>query len=313
MVAAGLQERVVPAAATPRAPSPIKGCAPSPHRGARGHSQSQKGQRAGSRGALSRSQPPSPRNSCSQPPEQDGSVKPPGKARLAGCRPPTPPARVPGGCKACAGGEAPQSTRQCHPAPSPRAGGAETPGVLADEPGGARGPGGGSEGLPGCWGHAQPPGYGKVVEELSRGRQPLRPVGLGSWVPKTPPPAAPQPTALPAEGEAEGPGAGGQTPRGARVTSAPKPRRCLKKPERVPSIYKLKLRPKARPRRDHRPGKRPSRIPTPLGQRPHAPRGQHHQPALPRPPQPGSTRPSTKPSPADSGAWLTEDDEEAWV
>ncbi|XP_070591263.1 GAS2-like protein 2 [Erythrolamprus reginae] len=46
-----------------------------------------------------------------------------------------------------------------------------------------------------------------------------------------------------------------------------KPRRSLKKPERVPSFYKLKLRPKIRPRRDHRPGKRPSKIPTPVAYR----------------------------------------------
>ncbi|XP_060115133.1 GAS2-like protein 2 [Heteronotia binoei] len=43
-----------------------------------------------------------------------------------------------------------------------------------------------------------------------------------------------------------------------------RPRRSLKKPERVPSIYKLKLRPKIRPRRDSRPGKRPSKIPKPV-------------------------------------------------
>ncbi|XP_072834420.2 GAS2-like protein 2 [Pogona vitticeps] len=46
-----------------------------------------------------------------------------------------------------------------------------------------------------------------------------------------------------------------------------KPRRSLKKPERVPSIYKLKLRPKIRPRRDHRPEKKPSKIPTPVAYR----------------------------------------------
>ncbi|KAM5215925.1 GAS2-like protein 2 isoform 1-T1 [Hipposideros larvatus] len=43
-----------------------------------------------------------------------------------------------------------------------------------------------------------------------------------------------------------------------------KGKRTLRKPQRVPSIYKLKLRPKIRPRRDHRPEKRPSRIPKPL-------------------------------------------------
>ncbi|KAM3851584.1 GAS2-like protein 2 [Vipera latastei] len=46
-----------------------------------------------------------------------------------------------------------------------------------------------------------------------------------------------------------------------------KPRRFLKKPERVPSFYKLKLRPKIRPRKDHRPEKKPSKIPTPVAYR----------------------------------------------
>lgn len=41
-------------------------------------------------------------------------------------------------------------------------------------------------------------------------------------------------------------------------------KRTLRKPQRVPSIYKLKLRLRIRPRRDHRPDKRPSRIPKPL-------------------------------------------------
>ncbi|XP_010572213.1 PREDICTED: GAS2-like protein 2 [Haliaeetus leucocephalus] len=313
VAAAMPQEGGVPAAATPRAPSPIKVCAPVLHQDARGDSQSQKSPREGSQGALGRGQPPSPRNSSSQPLKQDGSIKSPIKASPAVCQPPSPPAHFADGCKVCDAGEGPQGTQQCHPAPSPRAGGAEGPGVPADKPGGACDPSGGNEGLRGCWGHVQPPGYGRVVEELSRGRQPLRPVGLGNWVPKTPPQAAPQPTALPAGGEAEVLGAGGQTPRGPRASNVPKPRRCLKKPERVPSIYKLKLRPKARPRRDHRPGKRPSRIPTPLGQRPPAPRGQHHPPGPPRHPEPSGTRSGAKPSPADSGAWLTEDDEEAWV
>ncbi|XP_069766627.1 GAS2-like protein 2A isoform X2 [Narcine bancroftii] len=44
-------------------------------------------------------------------------------------------------------------------------------------------------------------------------------------------------------------------------------KRSLRKPERVPSIYKLKLRPKIRPRWDNRPEKKPSRIPTPLSYR----------------------------------------------
>ncbi|KAM8962119.1 GAS2-like protein 1 [Pelodytes ibericus] len=40
-----------------------------------------------------------------------------------------------------------------------------------------------------------------------------------------------------------------------------------KRPDRVPSIYKLKLRPKTRPRADIQPDKLPSRIPTPLSYR----------------------------------------------
>ncbi|TSP36089.1 GAS2-like protein 2 [Bagarius yarrelli] len=41
-------------------------------------------------------------------------------------------------------------------------------------------------------------------------------------------------------------------------------RGSLKKPLRVPSIYKLNLRPCARPRRDHRPGRTPTKIPKPV-------------------------------------------------
>ncbi|XP_043094549.1 GAS2-like protein 2A [Puntigrus tetrazona] len=41
-------------------------------------------------------------------------------------------------------------------------------------------------------------------------------------------------------------------------------RRSLRKPERVPSIFKLKLKPCVRPRRDHRSDRKPSKIPTPV-------------------------------------------------
>lgn len=44
-------------------------------------------------------------------------------------------------------------------------------------------------------------------------------------------------------------------------------KRGQKKAERVPSIYKLKLRPRVRPRTDNRPENGPSRIPTPLSYR----------------------------------------------
>ncbi|XP_063769410.1 GAS2-like protein 1 [Pseudophryne corroboree] len=46
-----------------------------------------------------------------------------------------------------------------------------------------------------------------------------------------------------------------------------RPKKTLKHPDRVPSIYKLKLRPKIRPRADTQPDKSPSRIPTPLNYR----------------------------------------------
>uniref|UniRef100_A0A8C3QEX9 GAR domain-containing protein n=1 Tax=Cyanoderma ruficeps TaxID=181631 RepID=A0A8C3QEX9_9PASS len=307
------QETRAPTAVTSRARSPLKACAPSPpnvcssssHRDAPGDPQALQSPREGRRRALGRGRQPSPRNSPGQPPKLDRGVKPPIKANPAPSRPPSPLGRSAEGCRGC-----PQGTRQCHPAPTPRAGGAEGPRGPEGEAGGARGPGSGAEGRRGCCGNTQPPSYDRVVEELSRGPQPLRPVGMGSQVPKTPARAPPQ---LPAPGEAERPGLGGQTPRGPRADNVAKPRRCLKKPERVPSIYKLKLRPKVRPRRDHRPGKRPSRIPTPLGHRPPAPRGQHRPPGPPRAPQTGSTRPTAEPSLGDSGTWLTDDDEESWV
>ncbi|XP_068766665.1 GAS2-like protein 2 [Struthio camelus] len=158
--------------------------------------------------------------------------------------------------------------------------------------------------------------YASVLEELCRGRQPLQPVELSSWIAQIPPRAGgagATPAALGARGKArsgEAAAAAAAPPRSPRPAPA-KPRRCLKKPDRVPSIYKLKLRPKARPRRDHRPGKRPSRIPRPLG-RPAGGRGQPRAPAPPRPAQPGG-RPAAKPPPAASAGRLAEDDEEAWV
>ncbi|XP_067910984.1 GAS2-like protein 1 [Heterodontus francisci] len=47
-----------------------------------------------------------------------------------------------------------------------------------------------------------------------------------------------------------------------------RPKKGLKKPDRVPSVYKMKLRPKIRPRTDNRPEKRPSQIPKPVSWRP---------------------------------------------
>ncbi|XP_061117835.1 GAS2-like protein 1 [Conger conger] len=62
----------------------------------------------------------------------------------------------------------------------------------------------------------------------------------------------PSPPPPPANGDA---GGGGVVLR---------PKKGLKKPDRVPSIYKLKLRPRIRPRTDNRPENSPSRIPTPV-------------------------------------------------
>lgn len=46
-----------------------------------------------------------------------------------------------------------------------------------------------------------------------------------------------------------------------------RPKKGQKKSDRVPSIYKLKLRPRIRPRTDNRPDNSPSRIPTPVSYR----------------------------------------------
>ncbi|XP_063171428.1 GAS2-like protein 1 [Candoia aspera] len=60
----------------------------------------------------------------------------------------------------------------------------------------------------------------------------------------------------------DGPETLGTTPTAEDVVLRPK--LSLKKPDRVPSIYKLKLRPQSKPRADSQPDKAPSKIPTPL-------------------------------------------------
>ncbi|XP_074119627.1 GAS2-like protein 2 [Sminthopsis crassicaudata] len=109
-----------------------------------------------------------------------------------------------------------------------------------------------------------------------------------------------------------------------------KGRRMLKKPERIPSIYKLKLRPKICPRRDHRPEKRPSRIPTPLAYRQAKPSRAKGPPTTPKlkgglgsagdggsgDEEEISTGLSTESlgSPAAGPSWLPqEEEEESWV
>uniref|UniRef100_A0A8C1W3P8 Growth arrest-specific 2 like 1 n=1 Tax=Cyprinus carpio TaxID=7962 RepID=A0A8C1W3P8_CYPCA len=58
-----------------------------------------------------------------------------------------------------------------------------------------------------------------------------------------------------------------------------------KKAERVPSIYKLKLRPRIRPRTDNRPENSPSRIPTPVRYRNHCQQSPANSSPLQTPPQ----------------------------
>lgn len=142
--------------------------------------------------------------------------------------------------------------------------------------------------------------YDKVIQELAQGPPLLLKVDLGAW--KGAPSNSLKPTATPGPGNPKGKlGASESEPRaraspsamGTRMRKISPPRRqdcsaptvsasleapssekakaclgkgkrTLRKPRRIPSIYKLKLRPRIRPRRDHRPEKRPSRIPKPL-------------------------------------------------
>lgn len=145
--------------------------------------------------------------------------------------------------------------------------------------------------------------YDKVIQELIQGPPPLLKVDLGAWKAAPPGSPAPAVTAGPGSlkgklrARESGPTMANPSAKGIRTKvqggqdcSAPtlsaspesltpspsdpsserakacpsKGKRTLRKPQRIPSIYKLKLRPRIRPRRDHRPEKRPSRIPKPL-------------------------------------------------
>ena len=146
--------------------------------------------------------------------------------------------------------------------------------------------------------------YDKVIQELIQDPPPLLKVDLGAWKAAPPGSPTPAVTACPgslkgklraqesglrtvANPSAKGistKAQGGQDCSAPTVSASPesltlspsdpsserakacptKGKRTLRKPQRIPSIYKLKLRPRIRPRRDHRPEKRPSRIPKPL-------------------------------------------------
>lgn len=140
--------------------------------------------------------------------------------------------------------------------------------------------------------------YDKVIQELAQGPPPLNKVDMGAWQaactgsPKlaaTTSPGSPKGQLgasergprtrmrkVPAQGgpdcsvptlsaSLEAPTTSPPDPNSDKAKACPgKGKRTLRKPRRVPSIYKLKLRPRIPPRRDHRPEKRPSRIPKPL-------------------------------------------------
>ncbi|XP_045693008.1 GAS2-like protein 2 [Phyllostomus hastatus] len=82
---------------------------------------------------------------------------------------------------------------------------------------------------------------------------------------KVPAPGDPDCPVLTLSASLEAPTPSPPDPNSDKARACPgKGKRTLRKPRRVPSIYKLKLRPRIRPRRDHRPEKQPSRIPKPL-------------------------------------------------
>ncbi|XP_004684532.1 PREDICTED: GAS2-like protein 2 [Condylura cristata] len=82
---------------------------------------------------------------------------------------------------------------------------------------------------------------------------------------RTPPPGGQNCSAPPVSADPDNPTPPPSDPSSSKAKACPsKGKRTLRRPQRVPSIYKLKLRPRIRPRRDHRPEKRPSRIPKPL-------------------------------------------------
>ncbi|KAG7314573.1 hypothetical protein KOW79_021876 [Hemibagrus wyckioides] len=138
--------------------------------------------------------------------------------------------------------------------------------------------------------------FGAVIDELSKGRRPLEKVSVESWVNNFSrdlrgkkqesqtntdsrnltvfkPSMASSWSSLCSSMDskdsiepsktAEANNSGTGKKEKPRVSSSYQ-RRSLKKPERVPSIYKLKLRPCVRPRRDHRPDKTPTKIPKPI-------------------------------------------------
>lgn len=69
-----------------------------------------------------------------------------------------------------------------------------------------------------------------------------------------------------------------------------RPKRGQKKADRVPSIYKMKLRPRIRPRTDNRPENSPSRIPTPVSYRDLQTQSNKNSPLNTPPLSPQSTR-----------------------
>ncbi|XP_069829100.1 GAS2-like protein 2 [Dendropsophus ebraccatus] len=91
-----------------------------------------------------------------------------------------------------------------------------------------------------------------------------------------------------------------------KLPQSAKPKRALKKPERVPSIYKLKLRPKIRPRKDNRPEKKPSKIPTPVSYRQGQSKTKTKTSGVQSRNESQSTAVSTEDLDTDEGTWSSE-------
>ncbi|ELK35743.1 GAS2-like protein 2 [Myotis davidii] len=130
---------------------------------------------------------------------------------------------------------------------------------------------------PGAW-KAAPPGFRKRAVTTGPGSPkgklgaresgPRTKAALGAKdtrVRKVPAPGGQDCSAPPVPASLEAPTPLPLDPNSDKAKARPgKGKRTLRKPRRVPSIYKLKLRLRLRPRRDHRPEERPSRIPKPL-------------------------------------------------
>ncbi|XP_039770466.1 GAS2-like protein 2 [Ornithorhynchus anatinus] len=199
----------------------------------------------------------------------------------------------------------------------------EPPPLRSVLPGAGRGfRGQGAPGTPRSGVYVPGPGspYDLVVRELRRGLPPLLAVARAQEEGKGRDRAGE--SAVSGGVSRAGPGPSSASP-GASTGPGPGPgpapgeaRRTLREPERIPSIYKLQLRPRGRPRRDHRAGRRPSRIPTPVGFRRGGGRGAGAAGGRSAAPGSGAGEaavPESSGSEPEPGAGSPAEDEESWV